>query len=103
MHHGATSAFHIEQRASRRLLSIDGLRHFRSYLHWLRKWGYRAPAEAVPVRKVAKGVRGRNVLLLAGTLYCGGSGGVGVEGVAGATVQEAGQAVVVTEGGGTDL
>ena len=54
MHHGATSAYHIEQRASRRLLSIDGLRHFRSYLHWLRKWGYRAPAEVVPVRKVAK-------------------------------------------------
>ena len=54
MHNGATSAFHIEQRASRRLLSIDGLRHFRSYLHWLRKWGYRAPTEVVPVRKVAK-------------------------------------------------
>jgi N-acetylglucosaminyl-diphospho-decaprenol L-rhamnosyltransferase len=54
MHHGATSAYHIEQRASRRLLSLDGIRHFRAYLHWLRKWGYRAPAEVVPAPRVAK-------------------------------------------------
>jgi GT2 family glycosyltransferase len=54
MHHGATSAYHIEQRASRRALSIDGLRHFRAYLHWLRKWGYRAPADVAPAPRVAK-------------------------------------------------
>ena len=54
MHHGATSAYHIEQRASRRLLSIDAWRHFRSYLHWLRKWGYRAPAEIAPATKPAR-------------------------------------------------
>ena len=58
-------------------------------------------AAAANLNSLALGCR--NGLLLAGTLYCGGSGGVGVEGVAGATVQEAGQAVVVTEGGGPDL
>jgi N-acetylglucosaminyl-diphospho-decaprenol L-rhamnosyltransferase len=40
MYHGSTSCYHLEQRASRKLLSADGWRHFRSYLHWLRKWGY---------------------------------------------------------------
>jgi len=54
MHHGGTSAYHIEQRASRRLLSVDALRHFRSYVYWLRKWGYRLPAEVTPLPKVAK-------------------------------------------------
>jgi GT2 family glycosyltransferase len=54
MYHGATSAYHIEQRASRQLLSIDAWRHFRSYLYWLRKWGYRVPAEAMPAAEVAR-------------------------------------------------
>ncbi len=54
MYHGATSAYHIEQRASRRLISIDAWRHARSYLHWLRKWGHRAPAEIVPAIKPAR-------------------------------------------------
>jgi len=44
MYHGATSVYHIEQRASRRLLSADGWKHLRSYLYWLRKWGYHAPS-----------------------------------------------------------
>jgi N-acetylglucosaminyl-diphospho-decaprenol L-rhamnosyltransferase len=46
MYHGGTSCYHLEQRASRKLLSTDGWRHFRSYLYWLRKWGYvpRRPA-----------------------------------------------------------
>jgi GT2 family glycosyltransferase len=46
MYHGATSAYHIEQRASRKVLSIDAWKHLRSYLYWLGKWGYRATAEA---------------------------------------------------------
>ena len=41
MHHGATSAYHIEQRASRKLLSADAWMHLRACLHWLSKWGYR--------------------------------------------------------------
>jgi GT2 family glycosyltransferase len=54
MYHGATSAYHLEQRASQRLFSIDGWRHLRSYLYWLRKWGYRAPAEVVAPVKPAR-------------------------------------------------
>ena len=46
MYHGATSAYHIEQRASRKLLSTDAWRHLRSYLYWLSKWGRQATAEA---------------------------------------------------------
>ncbi len=45
MYHGATSAYHIEQRASRRLFSTDAWRHLLSYLYWLSKWGYRPTAE----------------------------------------------------------
>jgi GT2 family glycosyltransferase len=45
MFHGATSAFHIEQRASGRLFSIDACRHLRAYLYWLSKWGYRNRTE----------------------------------------------------------
>ncbi len=54
MYHGATSAYHLEQRASRRLLSLDAWKHFCSYLYWLRKWGYRAPAEVVPVPPLSR-------------------------------------------------
>jgi hypothetical protein len=46
MYHGATSAYHIEQRASRRLFSTDAWRHLLAYIYWLNKWGYRATAEA---------------------------------------------------------
>ena len=46
MYHGATSAYHIEQRASRQLLSTDAWKHLRSYLYWLSKWGCRATADA---------------------------------------------------------
>jgi N-acetylglucosaminyl-diphospho-decaprenol L-rhamnosyltransferase len=45
MYHGATSCHHLEGRASRRLFSADAWRHLRSYLYWLRKWGYK-PARA---------------------------------------------------------
>lgn len=38
MHHGATRCVHFEQRASRRLLSRDALRHAWAYGKWLWKW-----------------------------------------------------------------
>ncbi len=41
MYHGATSAYHIEQRSSRNVFSADAWKHLRSYFHWLGKWGYR--------------------------------------------------------------
>ena len=46
MYHGATSAYHIERRASRNLFSADAYMHLRSYFYWLSKWGYRVRAEA---------------------------------------------------------
>jgi GT2 family glycosyltransferase len=46
MYHGQTSAYHIEQRASRKLFSADAWRHLRSYLYWLSKWGYQTSTEA---------------------------------------------------------
>ncbi len=42
MYNGGTYCYHLEQRASRRLLSIDALRHGRAYLRWLLKWGFAA-------------------------------------------------------------
>jgi len=39
MLNGQTWCYHLEQRASKQLLSRDGWLHLRSYLHWLRKWG----------------------------------------------------------------
>lgn len=46
MFHGATYCYHDEQRASRRWLSRDALRHLRSYGRWLRKWGLSSSATA---------------------------------------------------------
>ena len=49
-------AYHIEQRASRRLFSADAWRHFRSYLYWLSKWGYRPtvqPPVEIPLARAA--------------------------------------------------
>jgi N-acetylglucosaminyl-diphospho-decaprenol L-rhamnosyltransferase len=46
MYHGATSAYHIEQRASRNLISTDAWKHLRSYFYWLGKWGYRPNTDA---------------------------------------------------------
>lgn len=37
---GDTFVYHHEQRASRHIFSRDALIHARSYLHWLRKWGF---------------------------------------------------------------
>lgn len=40
MYNGETYGYHLEQRASKRLLSSDAWRHLRSYITWLRKWGF---------------------------------------------------------------
>jgi GT2 family glycosyltransferase len=40
MFYGGTYCYHLEQRASRRLLTRDGWLHFRSYLRWVQKWGW---------------------------------------------------------------
>ena len=39
MYHGGTFCYHLEQRASRRIFSVDAYLHLRSYLRWIRKWG----------------------------------------------------------------
>jgi GT2 family glycosyltransferase len=39
MYHGATFCYHLEQRASARIFSVDAGLHLRSYLRWIRKWG----------------------------------------------------------------
>ena len=58
MYHGATSAYHIEQRASRKLFSADAWRHLRSYLYWLSKWGYRCNGgSVVQLASAESGVR----------------------------------------------
>ena len=47
MYHGAASCYHLEQRASKSVLSTDAWIHLGAYLRWLRKWGAR-PVTAVP-------------------------------------------------------
>jgi len=47
MYHGGTFCYHLEQRASRSFFSADARTHARSYLRWLRKWGF-APARRMP-------------------------------------------------------
>lgn len=39
MMNGQTFCYHLEQRASRNLLSKDALLHLQSYARWLSKWG----------------------------------------------------------------
>jgi GT2 family glycosyltransferase len=47
LYHGAASCYHLETRASKTLLSAEAWRHFRAYLHWLRRWGWHPPKAAV--------------------------------------------------------
>jgi GT2 family glycosyltransferase len=47
MYHGATSCYHLEQRASKSFLASDAWRHLRAYVYWLRKWGFR-PSTVTP-------------------------------------------------------
>lgn len=45
---GTTYAYHLEQRASRRLVSHDAWLHLRSYLRWVRKWGLTPRKHVIP-------------------------------------------------------
>ncbi len=56
MYHGAVSCVHLEQRASRRLLSSDAWTHLAAYARWLRKWGPHpsaTPSTTMPSRRAA--------------------------------------------------
>jgi N-acetylglucosaminyl-diphospho-decaprenol L-rhamnosyltransferase len=48
MYHGGTYCYHFEQRASKRLFSLDAHKHLRSYLRWLWKWGFTPERHDVP-------------------------------------------------------
>lgn len=48
MLNGTTYAYHLEQRASRRLFSRDAWTHLQSYGRWLWKWGLRPQRHVVP-------------------------------------------------------
>lgn len=56
--HGATYCYHLEQRASRRLLSRDAFLHAVSYARWLRKWGFNPEARLRAARAtlVSRGI-----------------------------------------------
>ncbi len=47
---GGTYGYHLEQRASKRLLSKDAWIHLKSYVYWLRKWGF-DPAATIRARQ----------------------------------------------------
>jgi hypothetical protein len=56
MYFGGTYCYHLEDRGSKNLLSIDALRHLRAYLRWHWKWGFThtpAPSPEVPERRAA--------------------------------------------------
>jgi N-acetylglucosaminyl-diphospho-decaprenol L-rhamnosyltransferase len=56
MYHGGTYCYHLERRASRRIISTDALRHLRAYVRWHWKWGFSVrPAghEPLPKRRAA--------------------------------------------------
>jgi N-acetylglucosaminyl-diphospho-decaprenol L-rhamnosyltransferase len=46
MHHGSASCYHLESRASRRLLSADAWLHLRAYARWLYRWGLHPTSDA---------------------------------------------------------
>jgi GT2 family glycosyltransferase len=49
VYHGATSCYHLEQRASKNPLSNDAWTHLHAYGRWLRKWGF-SPSHAAPTQ-----------------------------------------------------
>jgi hypothetical protein len=60
MYHGATSCYHLEQRASKRLFSPDAWMHLRAYFCWLRKWGLQpSTGSAAPAMASAAAPRRR--------------------------------------------
>jgi len=56
MFNGRTYCYHLESRASKRVLSSDAWKHAQSYVRWLRKWGLSPsvqPPVAPPARRAA--------------------------------------------------
>jgi N-acetylglucosaminyl-diphospho-decaprenol L-rhamnosyltransferase len=41
MYHGDASCYHLEQRASKRLFSADARQHLKSYIRFVRRWGWK--------------------------------------------------------------
>jgi GT2 family glycosyltransferase len=55
MHNGQTYCYHLERRASKNLFSGDAWKHARSYVRWLRKWGFSPNRKPVlPYREPAR-------------------------------------------------
>jgi GT2 family glycosyltransferase len=55
MHNGRTYCYHLERRASKNLFSSDAWKHARSYVRWLRKWGFSPQREPIaPYREPAR-------------------------------------------------
>ncbi len=48
MYNGGTYCYHLEQRASKGIFSLDARKHLRSYLRWLWKWGFAPDHHAAP-------------------------------------------------------
>jgi N-acetylglucosaminyl-diphospho-decaprenol L-rhamnosyltransferase len=48
MHNGSTSCYHLEQRNSKKMLSLDAWRHLVAYSRWIRKWGFVPSPTAKP-------------------------------------------------------
>jgi len=56
IYYGGTYCYHLEGRGSKKLLSVDALRHVRAYLRWHWKWGFApaaTPSPEVPKRRAA--------------------------------------------------
>ena len=54
MYYGGTYCYHLEERGSKSLFSMDALRHLRAYLRWHRKWAFTpAPPPDFPERRAA--------------------------------------------------
>jgi N-acetylglucosaminyl-diphospho-decaprenol L-rhamnosyltransferase len=51
MYNGRTYCYHLEERASRRLLSAGAWRHARAYVRWLAKWGLSPGRDLPPPRE----------------------------------------------------
>jgi len=56
-YHGGTHCYHLERRGSKKLASVDALRHLLAYLRWHWKWGLSVAKPAVlpevPERRAA--------------------------------------------------
>lgn len=60
MFNGGTFCFHMENRGSKKLFSLDALRHLRSYGRWLRKWGFSPAKHIAAAREAAEAKRDKH-------------------------------------------